>query len=140
MALRGKVAAIVDDDSLVINLGSVQGVTPGMRFLAISESGTIVDPDDPQKVLGELIFEIAKMEAKSVHPNLSYCSVERSYNSPITTLTPLFQTFGESKIDPSARRIGGPSILKLRIGTVVVEAPEEKRSSKLPPPPTSGSR
>src|SRR5271154_462333 len=101
MALRGKIAAITGDESVVINLGSAQGVKPGMRFRAVFETGPIRDPDDPNRTLGELVYEIAKLQAVNVMENMSICSVPASVSAPgLTFGSGLFgQT--KSKIDPA---------------------------------------
>jgi hypothetical protein len=128
--LQGKIAAIIDKESVVINLGSEQGVSPGMKFAAVYEAQRIPDPDNPQNILGSLLFEIAKLQAINVQERMAFCkildpyiSVSKSFEVPLTSF--FATTTTESKIDPTAIHIGGPENLKLKVGTVVREVPAQ---------------
>jgi hypothetical protein len=130
MALRGKIAAIVDDSSVVINLGSTQGVKPGMRFQAVFETDAITDPDNPKQVLGRLSFIINTLEAKNVMEKMSYCEVNR----PVLAFGTFFDSvkYGPTKIDENAERLLGTEGLRLKVGTVVIEQPAEPRETTAP--------
>jgi len=120
--LKGKVAAILSDEVVVINLGSDQKVSPGMRFVAVYETGAIFDPDSPQEALGSLTYEIATLTVKTVFAKMSICSVPLTPAGPTFKLPEVFQY--TSKIDPKASRtLVEASTIK--IGTVVIEAAPE---------------
>jgi len=117
--LQGKIAAIVDNESVVINMGSEQGVSPGMTFTAVYEAQRILDPDNPKNTLGTLTFEIAKLRATNVQDKMTFCKILDPYiNRGIEIPLVPFIT-SESKVDPEATQIGGPENLKLKIGTIV---------------------
>lgn len=63
-SIIGKVAAIIDDTTLVVNVGQAQGVEEGMGFVVYSEHQEIVDPDSGE-VLGK--WEIVKAQVVVVH-------------------------------------------------------------------------
>src|SRR6266404_3678842 len=79
--IEGKVAAIVDGSSVVINVGKQHGVRPGMRFKAVYRTVQIVDPDNPGNVLDGLTLVIGEIEATSVLDRFTFCLVD----NPIIT-------------------------------------------------------
>jgi hypothetical protein len=121
--LKGKIAAILNDRTVVINMGSAHGVKPGMKFTAIYETGTITDPDNPNDSLGDLSFVIAEIQATNVQKKMTVCNI----------IDPYIETFGlfaalsgqrESKVDPRAAKIADSRDLMLKVGTVVYEVPQ----------------
>lgn len=62
--LRGQVAAILDDQRLLINLGMEQGVSVGDRFIIFELGNEITDPATGQ-VLGKM--ELIKTQIEAVH-------------------------------------------------------------------------
>jgi hypothetical protein len=67
----GKVAALLDDRTLVINKGSDDGVNTGMRFMIYAAQGKkIVDPDS-EKELGFLKLPKLSVEVTEVYPAYS---------------------------------------------------------------------
>jgi hypothetical protein len=132
--LNGKIAAIIDDEAVIINVGSSQGVTPGMRFAAVYETPTINDPDNPREKLGVLTFEIAKLQAANVQEKMTFCTIIDPYINKTFEITIPGLQRTESKIDPNETKIGGPA-LKLKVGTVVREISaqsEQGRSAHKP--------
>src|SRR5882672_6451955 len=106
--LQGKIAAIVDNESVVINMGPEQGVSPGITFTAVYEAQRILDPDNPKNTLGTLTFEIAKVRATNVQDTMTFCKILDPYiNRGIEIPLVPFIT-SESKVDPEATQIGGP--------------------------------
>lgn len=77
--LTGKIAAIVDETSVVINLGALQGVRTGMRFKANFKTQPITDPDNRENKLDGLSFEIAVLVASSVFERFTYCKILNPY-------------------------------------------------------------
>lgn len=72
--INGKVAAIIDDTTLIINVGQKQGVEEGMGFVVYSEHQEIVDPDSGA-TLGK--WEIVKAQLSVSHVQ-EYMSTVRS--------------------------------------------------------------
>ena len=70
--IEGKVAAIIDDTTLVLNIGSEQGVEEGMAFAIFALHGEIADPDSGQP-LGRWEAVKARVVATHVQPRL--CTV-----------------------------------------------------------------
>ncbi len=72
--IEGKVAKILDDQSLVLNVGSAQGVTPGMLFCIFAAVEEVKDPDTGQS-LGA--WEAVKGYVQAAHPQerLTVCRV-----------------------------------------------------------------
>ncbi|MDE2807469.1 MAG: hypothetical protein OXN90_03550, partial [Gemmatimonadota bacterium] len=62
--IEGKVAAIIDDTTLVLNVGSEQGVQEGMAFAIFASHGEIEDPDSGQS-LGR--WEAVKARVVATH-------------------------------------------------------------------------
>ena len=70
--IEGKVAAIIDDTTLVLNVGSEQGVQEGMAFAIFALHGEIADPDSGQP-LGR--WEAVKARVVATHVQLRLCTV-----------------------------------------------------------------
>jgi hypothetical protein len=121
--LKGKIAAILNDRTVVINLGSAHGVKPGMKFAATYETGTITDPDNPNDSLGDLSFVIAEIQATNVQKKMTVCNIIDPYIERFGLFATLTgQT--ESKIHSRAVKIADSEDLKLKVGTVVSEVPQ----------------
>ncbi len=136
--IEGKVAAIVDGFSIVVNVGKLQGVRPGMRFKAIYKTDRIVDPDDPRNVLDGLTFIIGELEATSVLERFTYCKVD-SPAAPSLNLGFLnYVGQKESIVDPNELQLAPQSEFKIKVGTIVREAPKQEpdtpRTSAPPKP------
>ncbi len=70
--LKGKVASILGDYELAINLGKNAGVKLGMEFAVIGEK-LITDPDSG-KSLGSYKYDKVKVEVKQVEDKFSIAS------------------------------------------------------------------
>jgi len=70
--IEGKVAAIIDDTSLVLNVGYQQGVKEGMVFVIFAKHANITDPDTGES-LGE--WEMVKARVAVVHVQERMCTV-----------------------------------------------------------------
>ena len=71
--LEGKVAQILNDRELVINIGANKGVLEGMRFAVIGPEFEVVDPDS-QAILGTVDREKVRVEAIEVQERLTICA------------------------------------------------------------------
>ena len=70
--IEGKVAAIIDDTTLVLNVGSEQDVQEGMAFAIFASHGEIEDPDSGQP-LGR--WEAVKARVVATHVQERLCTV-----------------------------------------------------------------
>ncbi len=70
--IEGKVAAIIDDTTLVLNVGTDQGVQEGMAFAIFALHGEIEDPDSGQS-LGR--WEAVKARVVATHVQECLCTV-----------------------------------------------------------------
>ena len=68
----GKVAAIIDDTTLVLNVGAEHGVVEGMAFAIFASYGEIVDPDSGES-LGS--WEMVKARVVATHVQPRMCTV-----------------------------------------------------------------
>lgn len=80
--IEGKVAAIIDDTTLVLNVGSEQGVQEGMAFAIFASHGEIQDPDSGQS-LGR--WEAVKARVVATHVQERLCTVR----SPVVGEAPV---------------------------------------------------
>ena len=77
ISIKGKVAKILNDRELVINLGSDIGVEIGMRFRVIEESEEVLDPDTNIS-LGNISRDKVRIKIAHVQPSLS---IGRTYET-----------------------------------------------------------
>ena len=70
--IEGKVAAIIDDTTLVLNVGFEQGVQEGTIFSIFAEHDQIKDPDTGE-VLG--LWEMVKAQVVATHVQPRLCTV-----------------------------------------------------------------
>ncbi len=71
--LEGKVAQILNERELVINLGSDVGVRQGHKFAVLAPTPTsIIDPDTKEN-LGVVDREKVRVEAKEVRAKFAIC-------------------------------------------------------------------
>ena len=80
--IEGKVAAIIDDTTLVLNVGSEQGVQEGMAFAIFALQGEIEDPDSGES-LGR--WEVVKARVLATHVQARLCTVR----SPVVGEVPV---------------------------------------------------
>ena len=71
--INGKVAAIIDDATLVLNVGLKQGVKEGTTFLVVDEHAEIADPDTGEP-LGN--WEMVKARLVVTHVQERMCTVK----------------------------------------------------------------
>lgn len=69
--IKGKVASLIDERTLAINVGADSGVSIGMRFMIYDAKGRpIIDPDT-KKELGNHKVQKRAVEVIEVHPSYS---------------------------------------------------------------------
>ena len=87
--IKGKIAKIIDESTVIINVGQQDGVTSGMRFVIYEEGEEILDPDTGGS-LGA--WEVVKGEvvAKHVQERIAVAQAPpketKSMNAPVSSL------------------------------------------------------
>jgi hypothetical protein len=111
--LQGKVAKILTEREVVINIGSAQGVKRGMRFAILAstpeevldpETGEVLDIVDRTKVL---------VQATEVREKITICSTYRTTRIPggaLSTSNAFNRLFEPSREIPDTLRIEDSSI------------------------------
>lgn len=85
--LRGKVAAILDEQRLVINVGMERGVSVGDRFIIFENGQDIHDPMSQQS-LGRLELVKAQVEAVHVQEKMTLVMpVKKATSTEVTVLS-----------------------------------------------------
>lgn len=80
--IQGKVAQILDDHRLVLNKGAKDGVEVGSRFAVLStETVPITDPDDPERILGQLPVARTIVKVVTVDDSMSIAQTFRTVKS-----------------------------------------------------------
>ena len=70
--ISAKVAAIIDDTTLVLNAGLEQGVKEGMGFKVVAQHQAVADPDSGEE-LGK--WEWVKAQVEVIHVQERMCTV-----------------------------------------------------------------
>ena len=114
--IRGNVAAILDDTTVVINRGMNHGVQRQDIFYIYTELGPFEDPESgedlgtAQKILGRVTVETVEDR---------FCIASSAGRTSVISLpTPFATRRSRLPIDESHKRQGGSS-LKIRVGSPV---------------------
>jgi len=129
--IRGKVAGILNQRELVLNLGEADEIELGMRFAILNSKGlNIPDPDHPGKVLGTI--EVPKTIVKVVRVSGPHLCVARTFRT-IAGTPGIFGTISNLNGTPSRPEtldIASGSTLKaelneqdsyIKVGDIAVE-------------------
>ncbi len=100
--INGKVAAIIDDTTLVLNVGLEQGVREGMTFLVFDEHAEIVDPDTGD-TLGN--WEMVKARLVVTHIQERMCTV-KAPTAPDDTVLSSTRPLSAVMVEHSMGRFG----------------------------------
>jgi hypothetical protein len=105
---------VIDQENVVINIGSNEGIKRGNRFIIFGVGDEIIDPDSKES-LGKL--EIVRGEGIVVHVQEKMCIVRsdeyvsepptteiRTYQNPLRGLTYLGRTTEEKKVIKSGKK------------------------------------
>jgi len=109
--LEGKVAQILNERELVINIGTEIGVIEGMLFEVLADQPlTITDPDDDTKVLGIYDRPKVRVEAFEVQPHMSICQTYETITTPGNLSWQLrnamsFSAIGAKEVPPTVTAI-----------------------------------
>jgi hypothetical protein len=75
--LEGRIAQLLNERELVINIGSEAGVKQGMKFAVMSESPLEIRDPITHEVLDSVDREKVRVEAHEVRPKISICRTYR---------------------------------------------------------------
>lgn len=70
---EGRVASILNERELVINIGSDQGVHRGMKFAVLAEEAITIEDPETKEVIGTIDREKVRVMATEVHGRMSVC-------------------------------------------------------------------
>ncbi|MEZ5126799.1 MAG: hypothetical protein R2826_11265 [Thermoleophilia bacterium] len=82
--IRGKVARLLNARELALNIGSDQGVVPGMRFAVLNPRGEDITDPDTGETLGSVEVQKVLVEATRVEPRVC---VARTYRTRTTRVS-----------------------------------------------------
>ena len=116
----GKVAAVVDDTTLVLNVGSVHGVREGMLFAIVSEHQEIEDPDTGES-LGN--WEAVKARVIVSHVQEKMCTVRSLLAEETDTSGTLSAMMVRHSFGLYGQRSDERHTLSVRSGSVAGKSP-----------------
>jgi hypothetical protein len=90
--VQGKVAAVLNERELAINVGSSGGVQLGMKFKILADVAEVRDPDTGE-ILGVVRREKVRVEAVRVLERMSICRTYRTVGLDMNALL-AFGKFG----------------------------------------------
>ena len=90
--LQGKVAAVLNERELAINIGTSKGVQVGMRFRVLAENPSeVVDPETAE-ILGYVDREKVRVQVVEVHERYAICRTYKTRTVKGSALADLFTT------------------------------------------------
>lgn len=116
--ISGRVAAIIDDTALVLNVGYQQGVQEGMVFVIFAEQTDITDPDSGES-LG--MWEMVKARVVVTHVQERMCTVRApvAAEKPVSDGTrPLSVRMVEHSLGHYGRQAEGWQRLEVRAADI----------------------
>lgn len=84
--IEGKVAGILTERELTINIGSDKGVYGGMTFKVLTRSPLEIKDPETGEILGEVDREKVRVKADEVNKKFTICKTYRKYRSPRSVL------------------------------------------------------
>ncbi len=94
--LEGKVIRIIDDKTILISLGSEQGVKIGTKFAIIGPGEEIIEPETG-KSLGPIMLEKARVVVRQVEPKFCQASTPIrtvKYPTSVDRITDFYAAMG----------------------------------------------
>jgi len=95
IGIKGKVAEIIDEYTVVINRGHEHGVEEDMRFVIYDPGEEIKDPDTG-KSLGKFEYVKAKVEVVNVQEKFSMAKTYKTYTMTMPAM-PIAQLMGQTR-------------------------------------------
>lgn len=78
--LEGRVAQLLNERELVINIGESDGVRVGMKFKVLSKSPVEIHDPETNTLLGKIDREKVRVKAVDVKEKFSICSTYRTHD------------------------------------------------------------
>lgn len=113
--IAGKVAKILDESNLIINVGSTQGVQQGMRLIVFAPGDEVVDPDSGES-LGTWEAVKGEIVANHVQERISICAAPPTQNEDESD--PTTRTLSAAMIADHMRTGGVQSKLNVNKGQI----------------------
>jgi hypothetical protein len=85
--LQGKVAAVLNERELAINIGASHGVEPGMKFKVLAEQPAEIYDPETNELLGTIDREKVRVQVVEIQEKFSIC---RTYRIRRTSGGPLY--------------------------------------------------
>ncbi len=101
--IEGKVASVLNERELVLNVGSVEGVEVGMRFKILYAGGIEITDPDTNAPLGNVEWPKTEVKIVSVQPHMSVGRTFRTVTIPasgyrgIAELSALYGSYAPEK-------------------------------------------
>ena len=117
--IQGKVAAVLDEERLVLNVGTDHGVARNMVFRIIG-TRVIRDPDTGDK-LGEVDVMKIKVQVEKIKERMSIAYSYEEYSPGDYFLGPTLQFFTSKDIKPARRSLtGGVQHVEVSVGDLAL--------------------
>jgi len=97
--LEGRVAQVLNERELVINIGATNGVQQGMKFAILSETPTQIRDPKTNEVLDVIDREKIRVEASEVRTKIAICKTYRT--TIIKGRSFLFEYWNEMNMQPT---------------------------------------
>lgn len=95
--IEGRVAAVLTRRELVLNVGSDQGVTKGMKFAVLNQNGLSIRDPDTGEELGSVPIEKVLVETVRIQPKLCVARTFRKFRKNVGGSLPSSVLFGPAK-------------------------------------------
>lgn len=93
--IQGKVAGILNEREITINIGTDQGVSDGMKFKILADSPIEVTDPQTHEILGIVDREKVRVVTTEVQEKFSICKTYRKIETPGLIWPRLLMTAGE---------------------------------------------
>jgi len=100
--IEGKVASVLNERELAINIGSEHGVTVGMKFKVLADKPTEIRDPETGKSLGTLDRDKVRVKATEVQARFSVC---RTYKKRYVGGTSFFSIYAASSMLTQPREV-----------------------------------
>jgi len=119
--LIGKVATIIDEYTIALNIGRANGVEEGMKFAIVTPSIEVKDPDSSKK-LGMLDFTKGKVEVTHVYEKFSVAKSFEVVSALIPDVAAMLSSMYTTRLKRLPVEVPSPEIeMKIVVGDKVVQ-------------------
>ncbi len=124
--IEGKIAAILDRSTVVINRGSDQGIEKGTEFYIYSTLGPFFDPDSGES-LGETTKIWGKVTATIIEKRFCVAETQYQTSSLLLPMLEIARMFRTERIElPVDKSDITPFIEQIKVGFPVMSVPRIK--------------